>query len=282
MPKGTVPIAITNYFDSFVGWGGFGNPQKTATGFCATYWQHSHNVARNVSFDVIYQPANTGQVHPPVTQTPGTAPTEEDIQRKAKTGEPFSGRNGSPARAVSGQYLQTLIDKLRDSPDVKVRGLEINGAEFLGEIVISNTIPFPLHLKNCSFPHRLVVRDARFDRSLAVEGAIFENGFEFDSTTLKEDLILDADISVAGNGKSQMADLMHDVHVDGRTEITAGEDISVSFLKTGDLHIVTIGEALLPHGEGFYACGSSARASASACRFRLGGVSTRSKLPRSP
>lgn len=243
VPKGATPIAITNYFDSFVGWGGFGNPQKTATGFCATYWQHSHNMARNVSFDVIYQPANRGQIPPPpVTNTLETAPTEEDIQRKALTGEPFSGPHGSPSRTVSGQYLQKLIDKLRDNPDAKLRGLQINGAEFSGDIVISNpTIPFPLHLKNCVFHHRFVVRDARFERSLVVEGATVENGFEFESTNLKEDLILDADIPV-GNVKSQITDLMRDVHVDGRTEIATGDDISVSFLKTGDLHIVTIGD----------------------------------------
>src|SRR6202041_3652376 len=41
VPPGATPIAITNYYDSFIGWGGFGQTRKTPTGFCAVYWQHS-------------------------------------------------------------------------------------------------------------------------------------------------------------------------------------------------------------------------------------------------
>jgi hypothetical protein len=43
-----------------VGWfSGFGPCHNTATGAVCTYWQHSHDQARNVGFDVQY--------HPPIT-----------------------------------------------------------------------------------------------------------------------------------------------------------------------------------------------------------------------
>ena len=54
----------------------------------------------------------------------------------------------------------------------KWRGIEINGAEFSGDIAINKTgIPFPVHLKNCTFSRRFVIQDARFDRSLVIEGS---------------------------------------------------------------------------------------------------------------
>lgn len=56
VPAGAVPIEFVSPYDSFQGWGGFGNARLTATGMCATYWQHSHNVTRNVKFDVRYRP----------------------------------------------------------------------------------------------------------------------------------------------------------------------------------------------------------------------------------
>ena len=61
VPPGNQPMAAINFYDSRgVGWySGFANPVVTSTGVCATYWQHSHNTARNVGFDVQYHPATT-------------------------------------------------------------------------------------------------------------------------------------------------------------------------------------------------------------------------------
>jgi hypothetical protein len=71
VPPGANPISIAHYYDSFSGWGEFINPRQTATGFCANYQQHSHNVTRIVSFDVLYQ-ANNAQVV-------SLSPTEADM-----------------------------------------------------------------------------------------------------------------------------------------------------------------------------------------------------------
>lgn len=56
VPPGGKPIRVDNFRDSFQGWGGWSNPMANASGICATYWQHSHNTARNVGFSVAYNP----------------------------------------------------------------------------------------------------------------------------------------------------------------------------------------------------------------------------------
>jgi hypothetical protein len=55
------PQAWDNFYDSRgVGWfSGFGPCHNTATGAVCTYWQHSHDQARNVGFDVMYHPPTT-------------------------------------------------------------------------------------------------------------------------------------------------------------------------------------------------------------------------------
>lgn len=200
VPKGATPIGITNYFDSFIGWGGFGNPRKTDTGFCATYWQHSHNQARNDSFDVIYVPSHPGSVSNPTTGTSQVPVTEEDFQQKAIAGTPFLGPLGSPSRSINGQYLQRAIEKLRTNPDANIRGIQIDGAEFAQDVILSNTtVSFPVHLKDCHFAGRFVVHDVRFDHSLQIDAADFQKGFEFDNANLKEDLLLDSDPSAGSH-----------------------------------------------------------------------------------
>lgn len=56
VPAGGQPIQAVDFQDSFNGWGGFGKQWVTSTGVCALYWQHSHNVGRNVGFNVQYHP----------------------------------------------------------------------------------------------------------------------------------------------------------------------------------------------------------------------------------
>jgi hypothetical protein len=109
------------------------------------------------------------------------------------------------------------------------------------DVKISNAIPFTVHLKNCHFANRLVVQDARFERSLVIESSTFEKGFEFKNVSLKEDLILDADVS-GPTAQSSITNLLSIVHVDGRTEIVTAQATVISVLKTGDLHIVTVGD----------------------------------------
>lgn len=55
-PVGAQAIGPVNQYDSFSGWGGFGEVSTSASQLCQRYWQHSHNVARNVSIDVAYHP----------------------------------------------------------------------------------------------------------------------------------------------------------------------------------------------------------------------------------
>lgn len=56
VPAGGKPLEAVDFRDSFSGWGGFGAPWITSTGMCSQYWQHSHNVGRNVGFSVRYNP----------------------------------------------------------------------------------------------------------------------------------------------------------------------------------------------------------------------------------
>ena len=59
VPPGSEPIGATNLYDSrTLGWySGFASPVVKSTGVCLIYWQHSHDQARNVGFDVLYHPA---------------------------------------------------------------------------------------------------------------------------------------------------------------------------------------------------------------------------------
>lgn len=72
IPPGNQPIAAINFYDSRgVGWySGFAGPIVTSTGVCAQYWQHSHNTARNVGFDVQYHPATTVTIEKDVELVP--------------------------------------------------------------------------------------------------------------------------------------------------------------------------------------------------------------------
>jgi hypothetical protein len=106
LPAGTTPIAI-----SFSGWGEFTNQRQTPTGFCATYMQHSHNVTRIVSFDVVYQ-------LPQGPEGVVLASKEAELLTKLKSGE---GLNFSAAaqNTVAGPFLQAAISQLKDTEAVK-------------------------------------------------------------------------------------------------------------------------------------------------------------------
>jgi hypothetical protein len=180
VPAGTIPVSIAHYYDSFSGWGEFTNERQTPNGFCATYVQHSHNVTRIVSFDVLYQFKNVPEGAP-------LPPTEAEMLGKLKLGERL--RLSASTRKISGNFLQAVVSQLKDSQVLKAKGLDIEGADFSGDISITKTtIPFPVHLINCRFTKRFSVQDARSDGSLVVAGSSFEGSFQFQNTGIKEDL----------------------------------------------------------------------------------------------
>jgi hypothetical protein len=227
VPAGTIPISIAHYYDSFNGWGEFTNPRQTPNGFCATYIQHSHNVTRIVSFDVLYQLKNV----PEGIVLPATA---AEMLGKLKLGERLS--LSGPTRNISGNFLQAVVSLLKDSQQLKTRGLEIDGADFSDDVSITKTtVPFTVHLTNCRFAKPFSVQDARFDGSLVIEDSSFEGSFQFQNAAIKGDLIVNAKSSAS---KQTPAFGIRDTHVDGRTEIKSVTNGSVDNLKTGDLHIV--------------------------------------------
>lgn len=78
VPPGASPIQATDLYDSFVGWGSWNNFSVQAGSICGTYWQHSHNVGRNVSFNVKFHPLKDekivqGAKVTPLSVTPGEA-----------------------------------------------------------------------------------------------------------------------------------------------------------------------------------------------------------------
>ena len=227
VPPGATPLSIAHYYDSFSGWGEFTNQRQTPRGFCATYIQHSHNVTRIVSFDVLYQ-INQVQQGPPLSGT------EADILDKLKSGERVS--LSGATTSISGNFLQVIITQLKDNQALKTKGLEIVGADFSDQISISKIdVPFRVRLSKCHFRKALSVQDARFDGSFIVEDSNFEEGFQFQGVAIKEDLL----VSAATPSAPQQAQAfgIGDIHVDGRTELITLISGSIDNLKTGDLHV---------------------------------------------
>ena len=174
VPTGTLPISIAHYYDSFSGWGEFTNQRQTTTGFCATYVQHSHNVTRIVSFDVLYQMNN-------VPEGVALPPTEAEMLGKLKLGERLS-LSGS-TRNISGNFLQVVVSQLKDNQTLKTRGLEIDGAEFSDDVSITKTtVPFSVHLSNCRFAKPFSIQKVIFDGSLIIEDGSFEKSFQFQNS----------------------------------------------------------------------------------------------------
>jgi hypothetical protein len=69
-PLGAQPIGTVNLVDTFSGWGGFGAVTYGPSQACQVYWQHSHNVARNVKIDVAYHPLKPEIQHRPIDLSP--------------------------------------------------------------------------------------------------------------------------------------------------------------------------------------------------------------------
>jgi hypothetical protein len=91
VPAGAQPITAVDYYDSFAGWGGFATATVNASGtaMCAQYWQHSHNVGRNVGFRVQYHPL-------------GTKVVRHDLTLEAMSGD-------RPAAAAGGAHMVGIV-----------------------------------------------------------------------------------------------------------------------------------------------------------------------------
>jgi hypothetical protein len=232
IPAGTIPISIAHYYDSFSGWGEFTNQRQMPNGFCATYVQHSHNVTRIVSFDVLYQLKNAPEG---VALPPG----EAEMLEKVKLGERLI-LSGS-TRNISGKFLQAIISQSKDSQALKTKGLEIDGAEFSDDVPITRTtVPFSVHLTNCHFTKPFTVEDARFDGSLVIEDSAFDKGFQIQRTGIKGDLIVNTKPSTSDTSDQTTVFGITDTHVDGRTQVKTVTGGAVDNLKTGDFHVVAV------------------------------------------
>jgi hypothetical protein len=88
-PVGAQPTRTVNLVDTFNGWGGFGAVTYGPSQACQVYWQHSHNVARNVKIDVEYHPLKPEIQHGKIDLQPivvgGTAPYCTALAPELKT-----------------------------------------------------------------------------------------------------------------------------------------------------------------------------------------------------
>src|SRR5262249_46921630 len=150
---------------------------------------------------------------------PGHVPlstAETAMLERVRSGERLT--LSDPNRHISGNFLRAVLSQLKDSQALKMNGLQIDGAEFSDDASIGeSSVPFTVHLTNCYFFTHFSVRGPRFEVSLVIEESVFKKGFQFQSTVIKEDLIVRAKPS---SSQPPAAFGIGDTHVDGRTEIT--------------------------------------------------------------
>lgn len=108
VPPGGQPLQAVDFQDSFSGWGGFGAQTHTSTGICTAYWQHSHNVGRNVGFNVQYHPLSSHVVHHEL-DLQAMSPDKMDVfsRKSASTSQ----ATGSPLMSF-GTILQAVTGPL--------------------------------------------------------------------------------------------------------------------------------------------------------------------------
>jgi hypothetical protein len=122
VPAGAQPIKAVDFYDSFNGWGGFGQQTVTSTGVCVVYWQHSHNVGRNVGFNVQYYPASSHVVPHDIALAPISSDSLSDY---------FKGDDPTDTAAAKDKSVtpQTVVDS---GPYAIVEGGIDHGAVRLG------------------------------------------------------------------------------------------------------------------------------------------------------
>ncbi len=149
VPLGAQFVGVVNPYDSFGGWGEFTGDQSVELGqVCKTYHQHSHNVGRNVSFDV--------QFHP----------TKKSEERTALVLKPLIA--GKAADPLCTPRAEGIAPKIEDKVVPSAVGVSDNVCW-----VQFNT-PYFAEFKPGSSRYRLVVH--RFDGKnfSAVDGALTE------------------------------------------------------------------------------------------------------------
>jgi len=133
------PPAWTNFYDSRgVNWySGFGPCHNTSTGAVCTYWQHSHDQARNVGFDVLY--------HPPKTVT-----VARDIELVPISGESLSHYFDDPQANDAGQAKDAQVGPTGQSYAIAEKGID-HGAVRIGQT-------YDIHFNNSMKSYTLVFR----------------------------------------------------------------------------------------------------------------------------
>jgi hypothetical protein len=121
VPGGGQPLQAVDFQDSFNGWGGFGQQWVTSTGVCARYWQHSHNVGRNVGFNVQYHPAGSHVVPHPL----GLIPLSPDQADEFRPKDLQSVQPASSALNVIATILARATSQIQLLGPAKVFGLDI-------------------------------------------------------------------------------------------------------------------------------------------------------------
>src|SRR5262249_22376747 len=131
-----------------LGWySGFGPCHNTSTGAVCTYWQHSHDQARNVGFDVLYHPPITRIVPQDIDLIPISSESLShyfDDPQADDTGQAKDAKRDSTASAGTQQIVEKGIDhgavRIGQSYDIRfnnsMKSFTLVFRTFTGEEVI--------------------------------------------------------------------------------------------------------------------------------------------------
>ncbi len=129
---GGQPIQAVDFQDSFNGWGGFGKQWVTSTGVCALYWQHSHNVGRNVGFNVQYHPLGQHVVPHDINLTPLSPDQMDAMIAKDRNGP-------QPASPILNSILVALAPlKTISTVPASVLGGIFNATASMQQVIASS------------------------------------------------------------------------------------------------------------------------------------------------
>jgi len=123
IPPGNQPITGSNPYDSRgLGWySGFGEYKVSSTGVCNVYWQHSHNQARNVGFDVVYHPASTTIVPRDIDLVPISGDSLSRYFDDPKSNDASHARDKDVGKGTAAaQQPYTIVEKGIDHGSVRI------------------------------------------------------------------------------------------------------------------------------------------------------------------
>lgn len=192
VPAGAQAIQAVDFQDSFNGWGGFGRQWATSTGICAVYWQHSHNVGRNVGFNVQYHPLGSHIVPHDINLVPMSPDKQDEFSAKDIKGP-------QAANAVLNSF--SLISSMQNaivSASAAVKQLINNASASAQTIQASEATSTP---NSQVAPAQLVAVDhgaVRFGRWYAAELSPNMDHYELDFRTFTGDELLDTNRKPSG------------------------------------------------------------------------------------